>query len=174
VHHHPGLGGPAVDSVARLVATAWRPGDLVVVSIHWGSNWGYGIPAEHRRFAHGLIDRAGVDVLHGHSSHHPRAIEVHHGHPIFYGCGDLLNDYEGIGGYEEFRPDLALLYFPTLEARSGRLVRLEMVPLRIRNCRLSRPSSDERVWLRRRLDRECRRFGGRVIAREDALALVPG
>ena len=51
-------------------------GDLVVASIHWGGNWGYAIPARHRRFAHALIDAAGVDVVHGHSSHHPKAIEV--------------------------------------------------------------------------------------------------
>jgi len=30
---------------------------------------------------------------------------------ILYGCGDFLNDYEGIRGYEEYRGDLALMYF---------------------------------------------------------------
>jgi Bacterial capsule synthesis protein PGA_cap len=28
-----------------------RPGDLVVVSIHWGSNWGYHIPDEQKILA---------------------------------------------------------------------------------------------------------------------------
>lgn len=25
-------------------------------TVHWGSNWGYDVPKEHRRFAHALID----------------------------------------------------------------------------------------------------------------------
>ena len=46
-----------------------------------------------------LIEEAGVPVVHGHSSHHPKAIEVYEGRLILYGCGDFLNDYEGIAGY---------------------------------------------------------------------------
>ena len=60
----------------RRLAQAVRPGDVAVVSIHWGSNWGYAVTREQRRFAHRLVD-GGVDVVHGHSSHHPRPIEVY-------------------------------------------------------------------------------------------------
>src|SRR5690606_16095201 len=148
------------------VAATKRPGDVAVASIHWGGNWGYEIPEEHRRFAHALIEHAGIDVVHGHSSHHPKAIEVFRDRPVFYGCGDFLNDYEGIPGYDEFRGDLVLMYFPRLEAGTGRLVRLEMVPLRIRRFRLEILPPEDREWLRRTLDRECRRFGHRVVARE--------
>jgi len=76
----------------------------VVASIHWGDNWGYEI-------AHNLIDHAGVDIIHGHSSHHAKGIEVWHGKPVIYGCGDFINDYEGIGGNEKYRSDLSLMYF---------------------------------------------------------------
>jgi poly-gamma-glutamate capsule biosynthesis protein CapA/YwtB (metallophosphatase superfamily) len=31
------------------------------------------------------------------------AIEGYRDRLILYGCGDFLNDYEGIKGYEEFR-----------------------------------------------------------------------
>ncbi|MBX6364428.1 MAG: CapA family protein [Gemmatimonadetes bacterium] len=165
------LSDETVAEIAGLVAGWKRPGDVVVASIHWGGNWGYEIPAAHRRFAHALIDRAGVDVVHGHSSHHPKAIEVYRGRPILYGCGDLVDDYEGIRGYEELRHDLVLMYFPTVDAGSGRLVRLEMTPLRIRRFQLVRPSAAEREWLRARLDRECGQFGGRVVGRGDGLAL---
>ncbi|WP_208760221.1 CapA family protein [Mesorhizobium tianshanense] len=34
-------------------------------------------------------------AIHGHSLHHPLAIEAHAGRPILYGCGDFINDYEG-------------------------------------------------------------------------------
>ena len=102
-----------------------EPGDVVVASIHWGSNWGYDVPATHTDFAHRLID-AGVDVVHGHSSHHPRPIEVYQGKLILYGCGDLIDDYEGIGGYQKYRDDLRLLYFATVSPGTGRMAACEV------------------------------------------------
>jgi len=109
--------------LADQLAQGRRAGDIRLVSIHWGDNWGYHIPQAHRRFAHKLIDEAGVDIIHGHSSHHPRPIELYKGKLILYGCGDFITDYEGIGGYEEYRDDLALMYFPrkdTLNKSSAR------------------------------------------------------
>ena len=57
--------------------------------------------------------------------------EVYRGKLILYGCGDFLNDYEGIGGYQTFRSDLTLMYLPTLDA-TGSLERLVLVPMQIR------------------------------------------
>lgn len=160
-----------VDHVGDLVAAFRRPGDIVVASIHWGSNWGYEIPHDHRRFAHALIDRAGVDLVYGHSSHHVKAIEIYRGRGIFYGCGDFLNDYEGIHGPKDFRDDLTMMYFPTLDTRSGELTALEMVPLLIRNFRLQRPDAADARWLCDTLDRECRQFGAGVFEREGRVML---
>ncbi|HYL30638.1 MAG TPA: CapA family protein [Gemmatimonadales bacterium] len=174
VHLLPDFSGRTVERIAGLVRATKRPGDVVVASLHWGGNWGYDVPAAHRRFAHGLIERAGVDAVHGHSSHHPKAIEIYRERPILYGCGDLLNDYEGIPGNQEFRDDLVLLYFVTLEVPAGRLVRLQLTPLRIRNLRLNQPSASDRAWLRGRLDRECRRLRHRVIAADEAYAVEWG
>src|SRR5207244_1630579 len=95
-----------------------QPRDLIVASIHWGSNWGYEIPREHMLFAHRLIEE-GVAIVHGHSSHHVKAIEVFGGLLLLYGCGDFLTDYEGISGYETFRGDLALMYLVELDSYSG-------------------------------------------------------
>jgi poly-gamma-glutamate capsule biosynthesis protein CapA/YwtB (metallophosphatase superfamily) len=147
-----------------------RSGDLVIASVHWGGNWGYTIPDERRRFAHALIDRAGISVLHGHSSHHPVAIERYRNRLILYGCGDFLNDYEGIAGYEEFRSDLSLMYFATIDAVTSDLLNLEMTPLQIRRFRLHHPTHEDAQWLQRTLDRECRRFGSRIrLGPEDRL-----
>ena len=103
----------AVEPVAARIDRERAPGDLVVVSLHWGANWGYGIGHAERRFAHALVETAGADIVYGHSSHHPRAIEIYRGKPILYGCGDFLNDYEGIAGYEAYRGDLVLMYLVT-------------------------------------------------------------
>lgn len=156
-----------VEHIRELVHEVEREGDVVVVSIHWGSNWGYGIPPEHRRFARSLIDRAGIDVVHGHSSHHVRPLEVYNNRLIIYGCGDFLNDYEGIGGYEQFRSDLAFMYFVTLESSSGALKELRMTPMQIKRFQLTSASQADAVWLAETLNRECEKFGTRVILGED-------
>lgn len=143
------LSNRTADALVDRFLRVKRPGDVAVVSIHWGSNWGYDIPAAQIDFAHRLID-GGIDVIHGHSSHHPRPIEVYKDKLVLYGCGDFLNDYEGISGYEEYRGDLALMYFPTLDAASGRLVALRMTPLRVRQMRLERASPDDASWLHER------------------------
>ncbi len=144
-----------------------RPGDVVVASIHWGGNWGYAIGRAERRFAHRLIEEAGVDIIHGHSSHHPKAIEVHAGKLVFYGCGDFVNDYEGISGYESYRSDLSLMYFPTLDAATGALARLELVPTQMRRFRVQRASAEDAQWLAELLEREGRPFGTRARLRDD-------
>jgi poly-gamma-glutamate capsule biosynthesis protein CapA/YwtB (metallophosphatase superfamily) len=156
------LSEATVNQVAEQVRAVRRSGDVVIASIHWGGNWGYAIPDERRRFAHALIDRAGISVLHGHSSHHPIAIERYRNRLVLYGCGDFLNDYEGIAGYEEFRSDLSLMYFVTVDAVTGDLMGLEMTPLQIRRFRLNHPTQEDAKWLQHTLDRECRRFGGRI------------
>jgi poly-gamma-glutamate capsule biosynthesis protein CapA/YwtB (metallophosphatase superfamily) len=142
---------------------------VIVVSIHWGPNWGHEITDAQRRCAHTLIDKADVSVIHGHSSHHAKAVEVYRNRLILYGCGDFLNDYEGIRGYEEYRDDLALMYFADIAPASGNLAALEMVPLQIRQFRLVRPSSQDVDWMRQTLDRESRRFGASVMLNSNGM-----
>ncbi|HEX6197136.1 MAG TPA: CapA family protein [Jiangellaceae bacterium] len=156
-----GPSDAAADRLAARVRRAKRPGDVAIVSIHWGPNWGYGVSRDEARFAHRLID-LGVDVVHGHSSHHPRPIEVYRGKLILYGCGDFIDDYEGITGYEEYRDDLRLLYFASIEPASGELAGLTMVPMQARRLRLHHASSGDREWIRATLDRVSRDFGSRV------------
>ena len=113
-----------IRTLAQQIDMMKRPGDIVIVSIHWGGNWGYKIPRDQTEFAHRLVDEAGVDIVHGHSSHHVKAIEVYKERLILYGCGDFFNDYEGISGYEDFRGDLALMYFADLDPTTGKLIGL--------------------------------------------------
>lgn len=146
----------------RAAVSAKSAGDLTVFSVHWGGNWGYSVPAEHRTFAHRLIDEAGVDVVFGHSSHHAKGIEVYADKLILYGCGDFINDYEGIGGYEEFRGDLALMYFVDVYPQTGKLVALKMTPMQIRKFRLNRVSAPDLEWLQKTLSHEGKRLGTSV------------
>lgn len=193
------LTGGGAERITARVRAAKRPGDVVVVSIHWGSNWGFEVPSEQRRFAHALIDGgervcfgrgrarvltgllcppavlrlwsacgegwysqrpqpscpvlpvcgsvvislsnngghapllclpAGVDVVHGHSSHHLKGAELYRGRLVAYGCGDLISDYEGIRvGHREGMQGLPLLHYIAL-AREHDRWKFVMQPLK--------------------------------------------
>ncbi len=163
----PDLSEKTVLRIRDMVRSIEKPGDIAVFSVHWGSNWGYEVPAEQRSFAHRLIDLAGIDVVYGHSSHHVKGIEVYHDRPILYGAGDLLNDYEGIPGYARYRGELGLLYFLELEAGSGILLSLRMVATRIRRFRLTHASPAEAEWLQDTLEREGKKFNTSVQPKSD-------
>jgi len=160
----PDLSDATCTRIGALVRSHKRNGDLAIASIHWGGNWGFEVPQEQRDFARKLVETEAIDVVHGHSSHHVKGIEVHRGRPILYGCGDFLNDYEGIPGYESFRGDLGLLYFVTLDASHRGLVRLLMTPTRIRRLRVQRAGANDARWLADTLNREGERFGTRVCS----------
>jgi poly-gamma-glutamate synthesis protein (capsule biosynthesis protein) len=151
-----------VSSLANAIRDLRKNDDLVIASIHWGGNWGYKIPASQKTLAHRLVDEAGVDIVHGHSSHHVKAVEVYNDCLVLYGCGDFLNDYEGIEGYESFRGDLGLMYFADVDLHAHRLVALRMVPTQVRRLRVNRASEIDSKWLEDLLNREGKRFGIRV------------
>jgi poly-gamma-glutamate capsule biosynthesis protein CapA/YwtB (metallophosphatase superfamily) len=149
------------DRVLERVARVARRGDVVIASIHWGSNWGYGVPLSHVRFAHRLLD-GDVALVHGHSSHHPRPIEVYKDKLVLYGCGDFLTDYEGISGYEDYRGDLALMYFPTVDPETRTLIALRMTPMRIRRMQATSASRRDAEWLGDTLTWASAEFGQRI------------
>jgi poly-gamma-glutamate synthesis protein (capsule biosynthesis protein) len=142
--------------LATAIAAHRRPNDLVVVSVHWGSNWGYAVPSEQREFAHALVDSGRIDVVYGHSSHHAKGFEIYRKRPIFYGCGDFVNDYEGIGGIDgRYRSDLTLMYFVELDALAG-VVSIRMVPLTMRRFSLHKATRADAQFLKTMLEREGR------------------
>jgi len=173
---HPGVHLISEDDpdtwrhVARLAEAVARKGDILVASLHWGGNWGYAVTAAQRAFAHRLIE-FGFALVHGHSSHHPKAIEVYHDRLILYGCGDFITDYEGIEGYGQFRSDLSVLYLPDLMA-DGALQTLRLVPFRFRRFRLEYAGREDAQWLAGRLERESAPFGAHIVCQEDLSCLL--
>jgi poly-gamma-glutamate capsule biosynthesis protein CapA/YwtB (metallophosphatase superfamily) len=159
------------DGTAARVLAHKRTGDVAIVSVHWGSNWGYGVELSEIQFAHRLID-AGIDIVHGHSSHHPRPIEIYRGKPILYGCGDVIDDYEGIGGHESYRRDLRLLYLISINLGRDEMAALRMLPLRVRRMRLERASASDAEWLRATLEHISRQFEIDAVAVSDELLAV--
>ena len=156
----------AAARVAQQMRQFQKPGDLLIASIHWGGNWGHDTPPEQIMFAHRLIAE-GVAIVHGHSSHHVKAIEVFKNRLILYGCGDFITDYEGISGYERFRGDLALMYFVELDSQSGQLQSARFVPLQMRRFRLERTSASDAHFLVDLLTKVGARFGTHIELTED-------
>jgi poly-gamma-glutamate synthesis protein (capsule biosynthesis protein) len=74
----------------KAVSEAASNADIVVASIHahFQGRW-------LREFAMDVIER-GASVVFVHGPHEVRAIEFHHGKPIFYSMGDFLFEVEGI------------------------------------------------------------------------------
>ncbi|MET9833294.1 CapA family protein [Streptomyces sp. NPDC006385] len=170
VAYAPELSPATAAAAVRRIRQVKRPGDLVVVSVHWGSNWGYLVPRDQRRFAHALVD-GGADLVHGHSSHHPRPVELYRNRLILHGCGDFIDDYEGIPGYEEYRDDLRIAYLVTVAAETGELTDLRMLPLLARRMRLEPAPPEDRAWLHATLDRIA--YGTRLaLAADGALTLT--
>lgn len=142
----PDLSRSSRREVEGAIRLHRQPGDIVILSIHWGANWGFDVPREHRAFAHALVEGGLVDLIHGHSCHHPLPIDVHLGRLVLWGCGDLINDYEGIGGHCSLRCDVGCLYVACLDD-AGALGQLEIVPMQLCRLRLARADAPARTWL---------------------------
>jgi poly-gamma-glutamate capsule biosynthesis protein CapA/YwtB (metallophosphatase superfamily) len=143
----PDLSEATAQQLAARVAQRRDAADRVVLSIHWGENWGLEVPPAHREFAHRLVDLGAADLVHGHSSHHPLPFEVYRGRLILYGCGDLINDYEGIGSRGELRSDVGCLYFVTLAQDRGDLRQLDILPFVLKRFRLGPADATAQAWL---------------------------
>lgn len=162
----------SVNELKNLIENHKQDGDIIVLSIHWGGNWGWNVESSFVKFAHKAIDEAGVHIIQGHSSHHVKGIEVHNGRLIIYGCGDFLNDYEGITGHEGYRGDLALMYFVDVSPDTGMLAGLRMVPTQIKHLRVNKAKEEGVKWLVKTMSRECRKFGCDVRRVDDEIHLV--
>lgn len=165
------LSESTADRIANQMQQFKQTGDVLIASIHWGGNWGYEIPRQQIVFAHRLIEK-GIALVHTHSSHHVKAIEVFKGCLILYGCGDFLTDYEGISGYERFRGDLASMYLVDVDPQTGQLVSARLVPMHMRRFRLERVSDSDTKWLCNFLNELGAQFGtGARLERDNSLIL---
>lgn len=161
-HWAAGAGTPGINYVetvnedaarqmAEVINAHRRPDDIVIASLHWGPNWVRRITAEHRMLSRFLIDNAGVDLIHGHSAHHVLPVESHRGKMILYGCGDLIDDFEGEANCRALKGHLGALYFVDIDARTHWTTGFTALPVERRRFRLEVPSRDDAAWLHARI-----------------------
>lgn len=69
-----------------------RGADLVLVSLHWGTEYVTTPTQAQRRLAGRLLRSPAVDVLIGHHAHVVQPVERRHGKVVAYGLGNLLSN----------------------------------------------------------------------------------
>ena len=126
---------------------------LRVFSVHWGPNYSWRPDQEIRDLAHFLIDECGIDIIHGHSSHHIQGVEQYKGKLIIYGCGDFVDDYAIT---QEYRNDLSAIWRVIVEGDEQqrlRLKALEIFPTRIHRfqAEMLAPIDPDHDWVCQRI-----------------------
>lgn len=132
------LQGKRAEHLFEVVRGTKEEVDMLIVSAHWGPNWGYDPPVEHIPFAHVLIDE-GADVIFGHSGHIVRGIEIYKDKPVMYCTGDFIDDY-AVDQIE--RNDQSCLF--VVEIAGSTISRLLLYPTIIQQFQARRAQNDER------------------------------
>ena len=141
--------GPSARALLGLVARAGREVDALLVSAHWGPNWGEPPPATHVALARALLD-SGASVVFGHSPHLFRAVEFRGRGVALYSAGDYIDDY-AVDPWE--RNDWSAVFEVELDTWGVHEVRA--VPTVIRECRACIARGAEQEAITRKLARLC-------------------
>lgn len=147
----------ADDERARLLLQAVREAkravDILVVSAHWGPNWGYKPLAAHVKFGHHLVE-AGADVIFGHSAHVFQGIELYKERPILYSTGNFVDDY---AVDETERNDESFIFM--LDFVANRFSRLRLYPTEISDCQVNFARGDRAKEIASKMAPLCAAFG---------------
>ncbi|MER3456227.1 MAG: capsular biosynthesis protein [candidate division GAL15 bacterium] len=140
--------------------------DVVVVSAHWGPNWGRRPLPEHRTAAR-LLAQAGAHVVWGHSPHIVRGVEFVDGCVVLYSCGDFVDDY-AVDEVERNDWSFAFLldWHPT-----G--VEVEAIPTTIRHFQAELAQGSEREAICQRMRELCGELGTAADETPRGLRLHP-
>jgi poly-gamma-glutamate capsule biosynthesis protein CapA/YwtB (metallophosphatase superfamily) len=156
-----GLLEPYRSRTAKVLSSARRQADLVIVSAHVGPNWGAPSRAI-QALAHQLLDM-GADLYWGHSNHTPQGIEVYKGKAILYSTGDFIDDYMVD---KDERNDLSFLFM--LEVEKNRIGRIRLYPVRIEDLAVRLANEQEWQFLTRTMQAKCKVFGTTMDIEEKA------
>jgi poly-gamma-glutamate synthesis protein (capsule biosynthesis protein) len=137
--------------------------DWPVLSLHWGPNMVHRPSRKFIRLAHGAIEM-GYRIVYGHSAHVFHGVELYRGMPIFYSCGDIVDDYYVD---REFANDCQLLF--ELELSEENVQKLVIHPVRIENCRTVWATGERKSFVLKRFASLCSEFGTQVLG--DAVSL---
>ncbi|KAJ3035210.1 hypothetical protein HDV00_004247 [Rhizophlyctis rosea] len=139
LHYIPTNPPPPTPHITNIL-TASHPTtqpNTTIFSFHWGPIYTWRPSTNIQSLAHTLIS-SGVDIIHGHSSHHVQGVEFYQDGVILYGCGDFIDDYAVDA---EYRNDLGCVWRVVVEPGQGvggrsKVMRVEAVPTVIKGFRV--------------------------------------
>ncbi len=149
----PDQGDERAMNLFDLISETKTKADIVIVSAHWGSNWGYQPEPEYPPFARKLID-SGADIVLGHSCHVFRGIEIYRDRLILYSTGDFVDDYE-IDEIE--RNDESFIF--VVQTDGNRITGLTLHPTVISHMQARLASPRNAVIIANRMQMLCDRLG---------------
>jgi len=158
---------PRFQDLLGLVEETAALHDLVIVSYHWGPNWGERPLPEHVRAGRALLD-AGARIVYGHSAHVTRGIEFYQGGAILYSCGDFVDDY---AVDEVERNDESFVFSVVFEGTEIRSV--ELVPTVIAEFQARRSDPLRAARQCERMRRLCAELGTHVEYTAEGLRVFP-
>lgn len=80
-----------LEAAEKLIETASLETDLVIVNIHWGTEYQHQFSEHQQNIGRALI-AAGADAIIGHHPHVVQGMELYQGKPIFYSLGNFIFD----------------------------------------------------------------------------------
>jgi poly-gamma-glutamate synthesis protein (capsule biosynthesis protein) len=141
------IAGRNPENVRRDVRAALEHADVVIVSLHDGTEYTARVAPETARFAHAAID-AGATVVLGHHPHVPQRVERYHDGWIFYSLGNFVFE-------QHTPPETRTALMARVTFAGALLVRAEAVPVVIDGHSQPRlASSEEAAPILRRIDLE--------------------
>ena len=139
------------------------PGEIVLVTPHWGPNM-TAEPVPHVRAAAPALVDAGATLVAGHSAHVFQGVAGR----VLYDLGDFVDDYAVDA---ELRNDLGLLWLVTVDERGPR--RIEALPLALDYAHTRPAAGEEFAWVARRFGELCAALGT-AVAVEGGRLVVSG
>ena len=162
----PGTNYIRIGDTAQLkrdIAPLRKEVDILIVSLHWGPNMQERPAKQHINFAHDLID-AGVDIIHGHSSHIFQGVEVYKNRLILYDTGDFVDDYYVD---PDLRNDRSFLFL--VELGKGGPTKLSLIPVLISNFQVNLAKGQDREETLNRMQALSREFDTHFLDTKDGL-----
>lgn len=157
---------PRFHALLGVIREARQKADVVVVSAHWGPNWG-STPLPEQMVAARRFVESGADVVFGHSPHVLRGIEVYRGRAVLYSCGDFVDDY---AVDEVERNDESAVFM--VEVDDGALRRVLVVPTVIRHFHAQLAERGEKDRILARVRSLCAQLGTSVRETPEGLEVV--
>ncbi len=136
----------------QIVHQTKKEVNLLIVSAHWGPNWGYRPRTSHILFGHRLIDE-GADIVFGHSCHVFQGVEIYKDRPILYSTGDFIDDY-AVDEIE--RNDESFIFL--VETQENQIRRLHLYPTVIRDFQARLANKKEAIEISGKMLKLCSEF----------------